>query len=57
MDRNIGRIYESIGKNVTISLDEDLLQAGRRYAKLQGTSINEMFREFHRGESRRTDGE
>jgi hypothetical protein len=35
-------------KNVTISLDEDLLNAGRRYAKLKGTSINEMFREFLR---------
>jgi hypothetical protein len=36
-------------KNVTISLDENLLNAGRRYAKLKGTSINEMFREFLRG--------
>jgi hypothetical protein len=35
-------------KNVTISLEEDLLDAGRRYAKLKGTSINEMFREFLR---------
>lgn len=35
-------------KNVTISLEEDLLKAGRRYAELAGTSINEMFREFLR---------
>jgi hypothetical protein len=33
-------------KNVTISLDEELLKAGKRYAKLKGTSINELFREF-----------
>jgi hypothetical protein len=35
-------------KNLTISLDEDLIKAGKRYAKLQGTSINELFREFLR---------
>lgn len=33
-------------KNVTISLDQELLKAGKRYAKLKGTSINEMFRDF-----------
>lgn len=33
-------------KNVTISLDEELINAGKRYAKLKGTSINELFREF-----------
>ncbi len=35
-----------VSKNVTISLDEDLLKAGRRYAKNQGTSLNKLFREF-----------
>ena len=35
-------------KNVTISLEEELLKAGKRYAKLKGTSINEMFRDFLR---------
>ena len=33
-------------KNLTVSLDEDLLKAGKRYAKLMGTSINELFRDF-----------
>jgi len=33
-------------KNLTISLDEDLISAGKRYAKLKGTSINELFRDF-----------
>lgn len=33
-------------KNLTISLDEDLLNAGKRYAKRKGTSINQLFREF-----------
>ena len=33
-------------KNITISLDEQLIQAGKRFAKLKGTSINELFREF-----------
>ena len=35
-------------RNLTISLDEDLIKAGRRYAKLTGTSINELFRDFLR---------
>ena len=35
-------------KNLTISLDEELIKAGKRYAKLQGTSINELFRDFLR---------
>jgi hypothetical protein len=35
-------------KNLTISLDEDLIKAGKRYAKLQGTSIDELFRDFLR---------
>jgi uncharacterized protein (DUF1778 family) len=33
-------------KNLTISLDEDLLKAGKRYAKLKGTSITQLFRSF-----------
>lgn len=33
-------------KNLTIALDETLLEASKRYARLKGTSINEMFREF-----------
>jgi hypothetical protein len=35
-------------KNITISLDAELLEMGRRYAKVMGTSINELFREFIR---------
>lgn len=35
-------------KNVTISLEEELLKAGKRYAKLKGTSMNQMFRDFLR---------
>ena len=33
-------------KNLTISLDKELLNASRRYAELKGTSINELFRDF-----------
>ena len=35
-------------KNLTLSLDADLLEAGRRYAKAQGSSLNAVIRSFLR---------
>ena len=32
--------------NVTISLDEDLLKAGRQYAKKHNTSVNALIRKL-----------
>ena len=33
-------------KNVTLSLDERLLEAGREYAKAHNTSLNSLIREL-----------
>lgn len=33
-------------KNLTISLDQELIALGKRYAKLHGTTLNQLFREF-----------
>lgn len=35
-------------KNVTLSIPEDLLEKARSFANEQGTSMNEMIREFLR---------
>ena len=32
--------------NITISLDEDLLKAGRKYAKKHNTSVNALIRKL-----------
>lgn len=32
--------------NITISLDEDLLKAGRQYAEEHNTSLNNLFRKL-----------
>ena len=32
--------------NITISIDEDLLKAGRQYAKKQNTSLNALIRKL-----------
>jgi antitoxin component of RelBE/YafQ-DinJ toxin-antitoxin module len=33
-------------KNLTIRLSDSLIEASKEYAKKQGTSLNEMIREF-----------
>ncbi len=33
-------------KNITLSLDEKLLEAGREYAKAHNTSLNSLIREL-----------
>jgi antitoxin component of RelBE/YafQ-DinJ toxin-antitoxin module len=33
-------------KNLTIRLSDQLIEASKEYAKKQGTSLNEMIREF-----------
>lgn len=33
-------------KNITLSLDDDLLEAGRSYAAAHGTSLNALVREL-----------
>lgn len=37
---------EDYMRNVTISLDDDLLKASRRYAKKQRTTLNNLIRKF-----------
>lgn len=39
-------VYTSLVKNVTISLDEGLLEESREYAARQGTTLNQMVRDF-----------
>ena len=36
-------------RNVTITLDDDLLKSGRRYAKKHGTSLNALIRRLLEG--------
>jgi hypothetical protein len=42
--------------NVTISIDEDLLQAGRQYAERNQTSLNGMVRQLLEGTVRSQEG-
>ncbi len=42
-------------KNITLSVDERVLTAVRRYASEQGSSVNALVREFLSGISRRQD--
>ncbi len=47
------RTYTVYMKNVTLSVDEKVLAAARRYAADQGVSINALVREFLLGISQR----
>jgi hypothetical protein len=40
------RTYYVRMKNVTLSMDEKLLEAGREYARRQKTSLNDLVREL-----------
>ncbi len=42
-------------RNITLSVDEQVLAAVRRYASEQGSSVNALVREFLSGISRRQD--
>lgn len=39
-------VYTGFVKNVTISLDEGLLEESREYAARQGTTLNQLVRDF-----------
>ncbi len=41
-------VYTGVVKNVTISLDDHLLEKGREFARSQGKSFNELVRELLR---------
>ena len=43
-------------KNITLSMDSTLIEAGREIAREEGTSLNEMIREFLRDKVRRKKG-